>query len=166
MSGTCVSASPANATIPIRSDVRRAMNCLTVAFATSIRLFGLKSSASIELDKSIAITMLMPSLVCVSTCAPERGRASATMKRSRARDFAAGKSPWESSSRRAGRSRGPTCARTRSRPCGGVAARSTTPEAAAAATALPACRNRTARRRSRCPPFRQRQSASPHRIPG
>src|SRR5258705_4279585 len=69
----------------MRSEVRREMNCLTFSFATSRRLFGLKSSASIELERSIASTMLIPSLVWVSVCAPERGRANATIKEARAR---------------------------------------------------------------------------------
>src|SRR4051794_35680290 len=69
----------------MRSEVRRAMNWRTLSFATSRRLLGRKSIASIELDKSIARTMLMPSLLFVSECAPERGRASAKMSELNAR---------------------------------------------------------------------------------
>ena len=55
------------------------MNCLTLSFATSSRFCGWKSSDSIELERSIAMTMLIPSLLTFSVCAPERGRASATI---------------------------------------------------------------------------------------
>lgn len=79
MSGTCVSASPANATSPMRSLRRPRMNCLTFSLATSSRFCGWKSSESIELERSMASTMLMPSLVMFSAAAPVRGRASATM---------------------------------------------------------------------------------------
>ena len=79
MSGTCVSASPEKATIPMRSELRLCTNCLIFARATSSRFCGWKSIASMELEMSKAITMLMPSLVDVSARAPERGRASAMM---------------------------------------------------------------------------------------
>ncbi len=55
------------------------MNRFTTSFATSSRFCGVKSCASIELERSIARTMLMPSLVMFSECEPERGRDSATI---------------------------------------------------------------------------------------
>jgi len=77
VSGTWVSASPENATIPMRSLFRIWTNCRTFSRATSSRFCGWKSCASIELEMSKAMTMLMPSEVTSSARAPERGRASA-----------------------------------------------------------------------------------------
>jgi hypothetical protein len=54
------------------------MNSLAVCFATASRLSGWKSSASIELERSRAMTMLMPSPRIVSIRAPVRGRAIAS----------------------------------------------------------------------------------------
>ena len=74
--------------MPMRSLLRAATNCLILSRATSSRFCGWKSCASIELEMSNAITMLIPSLVTSSACAPARGRASATMP-TRARGCAA-----------------------------------------------------------------------------
>src|SRR5216117_1331486 len=60
--GTWVSACPANATSPIRSEERARTNSVAVRRATSSRLFGEKSSASMLLEISSARTIEMPSL--------------------------------------------------------------------------------------------------------
>ena len=61
----------------MRSALRPLMNAMACCFATSIRLLGAKSSASMLLEMSIAITIAMPSFF-TSTCAPPmRGPAAA-----------------------------------------------------------------------------------------
>src|SRR5688572_1732986 len=62
----------------MRSLFRRVMNCLTFSRATSNRFCGWKSSASIELDISKAIMMLMPSVFDWADRPAARGRARAT----------------------------------------------------------------------------------------
>src|SRR5213080_4632240 len=63
----------------MRSDFRARTNSIAVCLATSMRLAGAKSSASILLDMSMPSTMEMPSL-CVSERAdPMRGPAAATI---------------------------------------------------------------------------------------
>ena len=62
VSGTCVKASPANTTNPIRSLLRPWMKSAATFFAASRRL-GRKSSASMLPERSIAMTMSMPSTV-------------------------------------------------------------------------------------------------------
>ena len=63
--GHCVKDSPANMVRPILSLGRPAMNSAATFFAASIRL-GLRSSASIEVETSIASMMSMPSTDFVS----------------------------------------------------------------------------------------------------
>ena len=60
--GHCVKASPAKIVSPMLSFGRSAMNSEATLFAASIR-FGLRSSASIEVETSIASIMSMPSVV-------------------------------------------------------------------------------------------------------
>ena len=69
----------------MRSLDRMAMNCLTFSRATSSLFCGWKSSASMELEMSNAMTMLMPSVVDCSARPAERGRASAMINPMRTR---------------------------------------------------------------------------------
>src|ERR1044072_9444541 len=71
--GTCVSACPANATRPMRSEDRARTNSVAVRRATSSRLAGEKSSASMLLEISTASTIEIPSLGS-SARAPPRAR--------------------------------------------------------------------------------------------
>jgi hypothetical protein len=81
--GTRVSASPAKATRPIRSNSRAAMKEMDCSLATSSRLEGAKSSASIELETSTASTIAMPSLVVSSDEIPYSGPAAAMIHAAR-----------------------------------------------------------------------------------
>ena len=60
--GHCVNDSPAKMVSPILSSGRPEINSAATSFAASIRL-GLRSSASIDVDTSIASMMSMPSVV-------------------------------------------------------------------------------------------------------
>src|SRR5207249_1594129 len=60
-SGAWVYASPANTPSPIRSFCREAMKLFSTSFATVIRSLGRKSAASMEVERSNATTMSMPS---------------------------------------------------------------------------------------------------------
>src|SRR5215203_6845824 len=62
----------------MRSEERAFTKDLIRSRATSSRFCGWKSWASIELEMSNATTMLIPSDVDVTACAPARGRARAT----------------------------------------------------------------------------------------
>ena len=75
----------ANTTSPIRSVFRPATNFFASSFATWRRFFGWKSSAFMLDEMSIARTMSIPSLVTSTSFSPVRGRASATMRRQRAK---------------------------------------------------------------------------------
>src|SRR5467141_234873 len=78
--GTCVSACPANATRPMRSDVRARTNSIAVCLATSMRFAGAKSSACILPEISTASTMEIPSLRDSLRAAPIRGPAAAMIQ--------------------------------------------------------------------------------------
>src|ERR1041384_3199045 len=60
--GTWVSAWPANATSPMRSEVRARTNSIAVCLATSMRFAGAKSSACMLPEMSTASTLDIPSL--------------------------------------------------------------------------------------------------------
>src|SRR5436309_11060 len=77
--GTWVRACPANATSPMRSDLRARTNSIAVCFATSMRFAGAKSSACMLPEISTASTMEMPSLRISLCAAPTRGPAAATI---------------------------------------------------------------------------------------
>src|SRR5919201_374328 len=63
----------------MRSDVRARTNSIAVCLATSMRLAGAKSSASMLLDMSMARTIEMPSLWLSDRADPRRGPAAATI---------------------------------------------------------------------------------------
>jgi len=76
--------------MPIRSAVRPRMNETACIFATSIRLEGAKSSASMLLEISIAITIEMPSRFSSTVVPPIRGPAAAMIQAASARARAPG----------------------------------------------------------------------------
>ena len=75
VSGHWVKLSPEKMTRPMLSLGRPAMNCVATSLAASRRL-GLKSSASILPEMSMAITMSMPSVVSLWMRFDDCGRAS------------------------------------------------------------------------------------------
>ena len=84
--GTWVSACPAKATSPIRSEDRARTNSVAVRRATSSRLAGEKSSASMLLEISTANTIEIPSLRSSARADPRRGPAAATIHAARQTD--------------------------------------------------------------------------------
>ncbi len=78
--GTWVSASPAKATIPMRSYSRPRTNLATSSLATARRFWGWKSSASMEVEMSTTSAMAIPSASTLVVETPVRGPARARMR--------------------------------------------------------------------------------------